>query len=62
VRGACVTLYHVRVVGWNDVNFANTSKRNDARCTREVKPRNAMAKAAFFKEQTFHQQIGLKFE
>jgi hypothetical protein len=35
---------------------------NDARCTPEVKPRNAMAKAALFKEHPFHQQIGLKFE
>jgi len=35
---------------------------NDARCTCETKPRTAMAKAAFSKKKTFHQQIGLKLK
>ena len=35
---------------------------NDGRCTREIKSRIAMAKAAFNKTRTFYQQIGLKFE
>ena len=35
---------------------------NDGRCTREIKPRIAMAKAAISKKKTFYQQIGLKFE
>ena len=36
---------------------------NDGRCTREIKSRIAMAKAAFSKKKTlFYQQIGLKFE
>jgi hypothetical protein len=35
---------------------------NDARCTREIKSRIAMAKAAFNKTKTFHQQIGLEFK
>jgi hypothetical protein len=34
---------------------------NDARCTREIKSRTAMAKEAFNKRKTFHQQIELKF-
>jgi hypothetical protein len=35
----------------------------DARCTCEIKSRNAMAKAAFNKKKGFfHQQIGLKFK
>jgi hypothetical protein len=33
---------------------------NDKRCNRKIKSRIAMAKAAFSKEQTFHQQIGLQ--
>ena len=36
---------------------------NDGRCTREIKSRIAMAKAAFSKKKnSFYQQIGLKFE
>jgi len=35
---------------------------NDARSTHEVKYRIAMAKAAFSKKKTFHQQIGLTFK
>ena len=35
---------------------------NDGRCTREIKSRIAMAKAAFTKKTTLYQQIGLKFE
>ena len=36
---------------------------SDGRCTREIKSRIAMAKAAFSKKKTlFYQQIGLKFE
>jgi hypothetical protein len=34
---------------------------NDAGCTREIKSRIAMVKAAFNKK-TFQQQIGLKFK
>ena len=34
---------------------------NDARCTCEIKSKNAMAKAACNKK-TFHQPIGLKFK
>jgi hypothetical protein len=34
---------------------------NDARCTREIKSRIAMAKAAFNKKN-FHQQTGIKFK
>ena len=33
---------------------------NDVRCTREIKSRIAMAKAAVNKKNTFHQQTGLK--
>jgi hypothetical protein len=33
---------------------------NDARCTREIKYKIGMAKAAFNKKITFHMQIGLK--
>jgi hypothetical protein len=35
---------------------------NDARCTREIKSRIAMARVAFNKKKTFHHQIGLKFK
>jgi hypothetical protein len=35
---------------------------NDANCTREIKPRNAMAQAAFNSKKPFHQKIGLKFK
>jgi hypothetical protein len=33
---------------------------NDARFTREIKSKIAMAKAAFNKKNNFHRQIGLK--
>jgi hypothetical protein len=33
---------------------------NDARDTREIKSRTAMAKAAFNKKKNFHQQTGFK--
>ena len=33
---------------------------NDARCTREIKSKIAMAIAAFNKKKTFHRQIGFK--
>jgi len=35
---------------------------NDGRCTREIKSRIAMEKAAFSKKDSFYQKIGLKFE
>ena len=35
---------------------------NDGRCTRDIKSRIVMAKAAFSKKKTLYQQIGLKFE
>jgi hypothetical protein len=35
---------------------------NDERCTREIKCRIAMAKAAFNNKKTFHQQTELKFK
>ena len=35
---------------------------NDARYTREIKSKIAMAKAAFNNKNTFHRQIGLKFK
>jgi len=35
---------------------------NGARCTREIKSRVVMPKAAFNKNKTLHQQIGRKFE
>jgi chorismate mutase len=36
--------------------------RNDGRCTREIKSRIAVAKAAFKTKKTFQQQIRLKFK
>ena len=47
-----------------DVEYFNylCSMINDARCTREIKPRIAIAKAAFHRKKTFQLQIGLKFE
>ena len=33
---------------------------NDTRCTREMKSKTVMAKAAFDRKNAFHQQIGLK--
>jgi hypothetical protein len=35
---------------------------NDARRTREMKSRLAMAKETFNREKTFHQQTGLKYK
>jgi hypothetical protein len=35
---------------------------NDARCTRKIKSRIAMAKAAFNRKKSFHQQIGVEFK
>jgi len=47
---------------WNIFNYLGSMTRNEARCLREIKSRNATAKAAFYKKRThFHQQIGLKF-
>jgi hypothetical protein len=43
-------------------NYLGRMITNDTRCTREIKSRIAMAKAAFDKEKTFHQQTGLKFK
>lgn len=34
---------------------------NDARCTREIKSRNPMVKAAFNNKKTLQRQIGQKF-
>jgi hypothetical protein len=34
---------------------------NDARCTRDIKSRIALAKAAFKKQKTLHQPIEFKF-
>jgi len=42
-------------------NYLGGMITNNERCTREVKYRIAMAKAAFNKKKTFHQQIGLQF-
>jgi hypothetical protein len=35
---------------------------NNARCTHEIKPTIAMEKAVFNKNNSFHQQIGLKLQ
>jgi hypothetical protein len=43
-------------------NFLGSIINNYARCTRDIKSRITMAKAAFNKKKTFHHQIGLKFE
>ena len=43
-------------------NCVSSVITNDARCTREIKARIAMAKAAFSRQKTFHQQTGLKFK
>jgi hypothetical protein len=40
----------------------DTKIKNDARYTREIKSRIAMAKAGFNMKKTFHQQIGFKFK
>jgi hypothetical protein len=39
-----------------EFNYLDSMITNDARCTREIKTRIAMAKAAFFKKKTLHQQ------
>jgi hypothetical protein len=44
------------------LNYLGSMITNDARCTREIKSRIAMTKAAFNKKKTFHQQIGLKLK
>jgi hypothetical protein len=43
-------------------NYLGSLKTNDAKCTRGIKSRIAMAKAAFNKKKNFHQQIGLRFK
>jgi hypothetical protein len=43
-------------------NYLGGTVTNDARCTRGSKSRIAMAKAAFKRKKTFHQQTGLKFK
>jgi hypothetical protein len=43
-------------------NYLGSMITSDARCTREIEYRIAMAKAAFNKKKTFHQQTGLKFK
>jgi hypothetical protein len=43
-------------------NYLGSMITNDARCTREIKSRIAMAKAALNKKKTFHQKSGLKFK
>jgi hypothetical protein len=43
-------------------NYLGSMVTNDARCTREIKSKIAMAKAAFNKKKTLHQQTGLKFK
>jgi hypothetical protein len=42
------------------LNYLAGMITNAARCTREIKSRIAMTKAAFDKKKTFHQHIGLK--
>jgi len=37
-------------------------RTNDARCTSDIKSRNAIADAAFNQNQTIHRQIGLKLK
>jgi hypothetical protein len=44
------------------LNYLGIMVTNDARFTREIKYRIAMAKAAFSKKKTFHQQTGLAFK
>jgi hypothetical protein len=43
-------------------NYLGSMITNDARCTREIKSRIAVAKTAFNKKKTFHQQTGLQFK
>jgi hypothetical protein len=42
-------------------NYLGNMIINDARCACEIKFRIAMAKPAFNRKKTFHQQIGPKF-
>jgi hypothetical protein len=44
------------------LKYFGTMITNDARCTCEIKYRNAIAKGSFNRKKTFHQQIGLKFK
>jgi hypothetical protein len=43
-------------------NYLGSMITNDVRCTCEIKSRIVMAKAAFTKKKTFHQQTGLTFK
>ena len=43
-------------------NWLGSMITKDTRYTREIKFRIAIAKAAFSRKKTFHQQTGLKFE
>jgi hypothetical protein len=44
-------------------NYFGSITTNNGRCTCEIKSRIAMAKAAYLEEEdSFHQQIGLKFK
>jgi hypothetical protein len=43
-------------------NYLGSPITGDARCTREIKSWIAIAKAAFNKKKTFHQQIGVKLK
>jgi hypothetical protein len=43
-----------------EFNYLGSMITNDARCTREIKARIAMAKAAFNKKKTQHQQNRLR--
>jgi hypothetical protein len=44
------------------VNYLGSIITNDARCTREIKSRIVMAKAAFNKKKTLFTRTGLKFK
>jgi hypothetical protein len=43
-------------------NYLGSMITNNARCTREIKSRIVMAKAAFNNKKTFHQKSVLKFK
>jgi hypothetical protein len=43
-----------------ELNLLGSRITNDARCTREIKARIAMPKAAFNKKNSLHQQIRLR--
>jgi hypothetical protein len=43
-------------------NPMGTTVTNDARCTCKIQSNTLMAKAAFNRKKTFHQQSGLEFE